>query len=183
MKWLQEYGAVFRIGGCFAQDVLMLSDPKALKYVLHTSGYQFPKSPDIVHLFGALIGSGLAVAEGTVHQRQRRILNPAFSASQLRQSLPLFQSFISKLINKLKREIGNDNAGRVIDVIPWTRKVALDIVGITAFRYHFNALDDGASELREALHNVFSLANWSTQACLKDSRPNTDKRPGPTPSF
>ncbi len=93
----------------------MLSDPKALKYVLHTSGYQFPKSPDHVHLVAALIGPGVAVAEGmycicliirenstdissdTVHQRQRKILNPAFSASQLRQSLPLFQSFTSKV--------------------------------------------------------------------------------------
>ncbi|KAK0474007.1 cytochrome P450 [Armillaria novae-zelandiae] len=155
MKWLQEYGAVFRIGGCFGKDVLMLSDPKALKHVLHTSRYRFTKAPDIVHLSTALIGPGVVIAEGTAHQRQRKILNPAFSASQLRQSLHLFQSFTSKLINKLKHEIGNDGTGRVVDVIPWTRKVALDIIGITAFRYCFNALDDGASELREALHNVF----------------------------
>ncbi|PBK92068.1 cytochrome P450 [Armillaria gallica] len=166
MKWLQEYGAVFRIGGCFAQDVLMLSDPKALKYVLHTSGYQFPKSPDHVHLVAALIGPGVVVAEDTVHQRQRKILNPAFSVSQLRQSLPLFQSFTSKLINKLKHEINNDGAGRVVDVIPWTRKVTLDIIGITAFRYHFNALDDGASELREALHNVF-IESHASPSCLE----------------
>ncbi|PBK83187.1 cytochrome P450 [Armillaria gallica] len=166
MKWLQEYGAVFRIGGCYAQDVLVLSDPKALKYVLHTSGYQFPKSPDHVHLVAALIGPGVAVAEDTVHQRQRKILNPAFSASQLRQSLPLFQSFTSKLINKLKHEIGNDSVGRVVDVILWTRRVALDIIGITAFRYHFNALDDGISELREALHNIF-IESHASPSCLE----------------
>ncbi|KAK0227783.1 cytochrome P450 [Armillaria fumosa] len=166
MKWFQEYGAVFRIGGCFGQDVLMLSDPKALKYVLQTSGYRFPKSPDSVHLFAGLFGPGVSVAEGTVHQRQRKILNPAFSAFQLRQSLPLFQSFTSKLINKLKHVISNDGAGRVIDVLPWTRKVALDIIGITAFRYRFNALDDGASELREALHNVF-IESQASPSCLE----------------
>ncbi len=62
--------------------------------------------------------------------------------------------------------------GRVVDVILWTRKVALDIIGISeqpmlpvclivnlrvlhsCLRYHFNALDDGISELREALHNI-----------------------------
>ncbi|PBK69991.1 cytochrome P450 [Armillaria solidipes] len=156
MKWIQEYGAVFRVGGCFGQDVLMLSDPKALKYVLQ-SGYRFPKSPDVDHFAAAFLGPGVVTAADAAHQRQRKIMNPAFSASQLRQALPLFQSLTSKLINKLKHEIqvGNDAAGRVVDVISWTSKVALDIIGITAFRYHFNALDDGASELREALHNVF----------------------------
>lgn len=166
MKWFQEYGTVFRVGGCFGQDVLMLSDPKALKCILHISGYRFPKVPDTVHLFTALIGLGVATAEGAVHQRQRKILNPAFSASQLRQSLPLFQSFASKLINKLKHEIGNDGAGRVVDVILWTRKVALDIIGITAFRYRFNALDDGASELREALRNVL-VESQGSPSCLE----------------
>ncbi|KAK0229096.1 cytochrome P450 [Armillaria nabsnona] len=165
MKWIQEYGAVFRIGGCFGQDVLMLSDPKALKHVLR-SGYRFPKSPDVDHFAAAFVGPGVATAADTAHQRQRKIMNPAFSASQLRQALPLFQSFTSKLINKLKHEIQVDDAGRVVDVITWTSKVALDIIGITAFRYHFNALDDGASELREALHNVF-IESHASLSCLE----------------
>ncbi|KAK0185977.1 cytochrome P450 [Armillaria mellea] len=162
MKWIQEYGAAFRIGGCFGQDVLMLSDPKALKYVLQ-SGYGFPKPLDADHFVATFLGPGVVTAANTVHQRQRKILNPAFSPSQLRQSLPLIQSFTSKLINKLKHEIqvGNDAAGRVVDVLAWTSKAALDIIGITAFRYHFNALNDGASELREALHNVFIESNAS----------------------
>ncbi|PBK83193.1 cytochrome P450, partial [Armillaria gallica] len=166
MKWIQEYGAVFRIGGCFGQDVLMLSDPKALKHVLQ-SGYRFPKSPDVDHFAAAFLGPGVVAAADTAHQRQRKIMNPAFSASQLRQSLPLFQSCAYKLINKLKHEIqvGGD-AGRVVDVITWTSKVALDIVGITAFRYHFNALDDGTSELREALRNVF-IESHASPSCIE----------------
>ncbi len=96
----------------------MLSDPKALKHVLQ-SGYRFPKSPDIDHFAAAFLGPGVVTAAGmycicliirenstdissdTVHQRQRKIMNPAFSASQLRQSLPLFQSFTSKVRSRL----------------------------------------------------------------------------------
>ncbi|KAK0227596.1 cytochrome P450 [Armillaria fumosa] len=162
MQWLQEYGAVYRIGGCFGQDVLMLSDPRALQYVFHTSGYRFPKAADTDRQADALFGPGLATVNGSVHQRQRKVLNPAFSAFQLRQFLPLFQTCASKLTDKIKNEIRDDTAG-VVDIFQWTSKVALDIIGITAFRYHFHALEgeEVASELRDALRNIFSEPNAS----------------------
>ncbi|KAK0463413.1 cytochrome P450 [Armillaria novae-zelandiae] len=156
MQWLKEYGAVYRIGGCFGQDVLVLCDPRALQYVFHTSGYRFPKAADIDRQLNAFFGPGLATVNGTVHQRQRKILNPAFSAFQLRQFLPLFQTFASRLSDKIKNEIRDDTPG-VVDIFQWTSKVALDIIGITAFRYHFNALEgeEVASELRDTLRNIF----------------------------
>ncbi|KAK0186151.1 cytochrome P450 [Armillaria mellea] len=160
MEWLKEYGAVYRIGGCFGQDVLVLCDPKALQHVFHTSGYRFPKAGDVDRQTGAFFGPGLATVNGNTHQRQRKIMNPAFSASQLRQFLPLFQNFASRMADKLKNEIRDDAAG-LVDVFQWTSKVALDIIGITAFRYHFNALEgeEHASELRDALHDIFSSSN------------------------
>ncbi|KAK0438188.1 cytochrome P450 [Desarmillaria tabescens] len=164
MQWLREYGPVYRIGGCFGQDVLVLSDPRALQYVLHTSGYRFPRAPDVQRLAEALLGPGLGTVDGITHQRQRKIMNPAFSASQLRQFLPLIQSFTSRLIDKLKNEIRDDAAGtRVVDVLQWTSKVGLDIIGITAFRYHFHALEGekSASVLRDALRNIFSEGSSS----------------------
>ncbi|KAK0210022.1 cytochrome P450 [Desarmillaria ectypa] len=162
-QWLREYGAAYRIGGCFGQDVLVLSDPRALRYVFHTSGYRFPKTSDVHRQMDAFFGPGLVTVNGIAHQRQRKIMNPAFSASQLRKFLPLFQTFASRLTDKLKNDIRDEAAGRVVDVLQWTSKVALDIIGITAFRYHFHALEDeeGASELRDTLHNIFSKSSSS----------------------
>ncbi|PBK92259.1 cytochrome P450 [Armillaria gallica] len=158
MQWLKEYGAVYRIGGCFGQDVLVLCDPRALQYVFHTSGYRFPKTADVGRQADAIFGPGLTTVNGTAHQRQRKIMNPAFSAFQLRQILPLFQTFASRLSDKMKNEIRDNAAGDVVDVFQWTSKVALDIIGITAFRYHFHALEgeESASELRDTLRDLFS---------------------------
>jgi len=42
----------------------MLADPKALQYICHTSGYHFPKRPDVAMLARLLGGRGIAWASG-----------------------------------------------------------------------------------------------------------------------
>ena len=42
----------------------MVADPKALQYILHTSGYNFPKSPDASHVIRMLTGDGVGCTHG-----------------------------------------------------------------------------------------------------------------------
>ncbi|KAK0186148.1 cytochrome P450 [Armillaria mellea] len=161
--------AVLKCNGCIStvthialvdvlQDVLVLSDPKALQYIFHTSGYRFPKTADADLAARSLFGEGMVTVAGKIHQRQRRVLSPAFSASQLRRYLAFFQRMAPKLVDRLEKEITTSESDeRVVDVLRWTKKIALDIIGITSFRYQFNALDAGEGEqdeLRDTLHNV-----------------------------
>jgi cytochrome P450 len=89
-------------------DFLSLADPKALQYVLHTSGYNYPKGREVMQSIKLIIGEGIIWAHGwsilmvshfhcdpsfllgTTHQRQRKIMNPAFFAPQLKTFLPVF---------------------------------------------------------------------------------------------
>jgi hypothetical protein len=43
----------------------MVADPQAFQYILLTSGYNFPKSPDASHSLRMLTGDGIGSAEGT----------------------------------------------------------------------------------------------------------------------
>ncbi|KAK0494158.1 cytochrome P450 [Armillaria luteobubalina] len=161
MEWYQQYGAVYRMGGCFGQDILSIADPKALQYIFQSSGYRFSKTRDTRRLTDAFVGPGVGTVEGSDHQRQRKILGPAFAASQLRLFLNVFQTCTLELIEKINECVGED---KDINVLQWTSKVALDIIGITAFRYQFNALNDGETELRAALNNIFGEAQmWPTK--------------------
>ncbi|KAK0432506.1 cytochrome P450 [Armillaria borealis] len=152
MEWYQQYGAVYRTGGCFGQDILSVSDPKALQYIFQSSGYRFPKTRDM-HRFGeALSGPAL----GKVHQRQRRILGPAFATPQLRNFLSVFQASAMKITE----HIGD---AKEINVLEWTSKAALDVIGITSFRCKFNSLDGTKTELMGALDNLFGESlMWPT---------------------
>jgi len=42
----------------------MVADPKALQYMLHTSGYNFPKAPDASHIIRMLTGDGVGSTKG-----------------------------------------------------------------------------------------------------------------------
>ncbi|PBK92235.1 PAH-inducible cytochrome P450 monooxygenase PC-PAH 4 [Armillaria gallica] len=167
MAWYQQYGGAYRVGGCFGQDVLVISDPKALQYIFHTSGYRYPKSPEEDHFTGIMLGPGLGTVAGEIHQRQRKILGPAFSTSQLRQFLVVFQSAASKLVEKMK---DSTQTGKVLDIYEWTTKTSLDVIGKTSFRYEFNAMDamDGQqTELESALHNMLGESQmWPSSAEL-----------------
>ncbi|PBK83833.1 cytochrome P450 [Armillaria gallica] len=151
MEWYQQYGAVYRTGGCFGQDMLFVADPKALYYMFHSSGYQFTKTREIRFLLDAVVGQGVGTVEGSVHQGQRKILGPAFSTSQLRLFLHVFQASALKLIEKTNEYV---REGKEVNVLQWTSKLSLDIIGITSFRYKFDSINDGQTELMAALDDV-----------------------------
>ncbi|KAK0229231.1 cytochrome P450, partial [Armillaria nabsnona] len=154
-EWCQEYGAVYRTKGCFGQDILSVADPKALQYIFHSSGYRFPKTRDSFRTLQAFMGQGLVSVGGEIHQRQRKILGPAFAASQLRLFLTVFQASAVKLTEQINERV---REAKEINVLEWTGKAALDIIGITAFRYHFNSLSNGQTELMAATNNLFAEA-------------------------
>jgi hypothetical protein len=85
-KWMREYGSVWCRTGCFGvsttntlfgnstyfllnsnesqRDHLMVADPKALQYLLHMTGYRYPKSADRAHFNEIVVGKGLVSVQG-----------------------------------------------------------------------------------------------------------------------
>ncbi|PBK70225.1 PAH-inducible cytochrome P450 monooxygenase PC-PAH 1 [Armillaria solidipes] len=155
MQWARRYGTVYRIGGCFAQDILIVSDPAALGYILSSSssGNCFPKTKDSTFFIDLLLGQGLVAVEGETHRRQRKIINSAFSHSQLQKLQLRFQDSSDKLVSVIKDSL--DTGVTVFNVLDWTGKVAMDIIGQTVFQHDFCSLDGKRNELRDALKTVF----------------------------
>ena len=89
---------------------LWVSDPKAVQYILQTSRYNFVKPYAARFALNSATGRGVNGAEGNQiprlsfdgprnngasigpdHYRQRRILLPAFGASETRAQIPVFR--------------------------------------------------------------------------------------------
>lgn len=49
------------------QDILLISDPKAVQYFYHTSGYTFPKPADRKEINRLFTGPGILCADGLYH--------------------------------------------------------------------------------------------------------------------
>ncbi|KAK0204383.1 cytochrome P450 [Desarmillaria ectypa] len=151
--WFREYGSAFRGAACYGKDLLVLGDPKGLQHVLHGSGYRYPKAPDSDYNLNILFGKGIVTVAGSVHQRHRKVMNPAFSAAQLRTFLSLFQRSARKFSRKLTdmAEGGQSN----LNITLWLGKLTLDIIGESAFGYQYGALDDENNNLAKTLNNLF----------------------------
>ncbi|THU97193.1 cytochrome P450 [Dendrothele bispora CBS 962.96] len=168
-KWYQEYGTAFRATGAYGvclndfktfaengsdideqEEVLMTADPKALQYILQTSGYRFSRPIEFQRRISRLFDKGVLWAEGEhhkvlnainpvallrfklgdIHQRHRKVLNPAFSAQQLKQFLAIFQESVSHLARKWKEDISQGGLNeKQINIPFWLGRMSLDIIG------------------------------------------------------
>ncbi|KAH9955260.1 cytochrome P450 [Russula dissimulans] len=155
--WMRKYGSAWRRSGPLGVDCLSLADPKALQYVLHTSGYHFSKGREITQSIKMTVGQGLLWAHGTIHRRQRRIMTPAFSPPQLRSFLPLFLNSALKLTQKWKDEVISlgPTEQPVIDVTKWLSRTTLDVIGEAGFDFHFGSLDNETTQLGKQYENLF----------------------------
>ncbi|KAG7090319.1 hypothetical protein E1B28_011916 [Marasmius oreades] len=154
-KWSKEYGTAYRFPGCFGQKILVISDPRAIHRVLQESVLDYPEAADIKRIFEMIFGRGVLWASGEDHKRHRRVLSPAFSINHMRQFLPLFQSHVNHLSEKWNQAL--QGKGRTIDIIPWFHKVTLDVIGESAFNYHFDAIDNKPNELTQTLYDLEKL--------------------------
>ncbi|KAF9061341.1 cytochrome P450 [Rhodocollybia butyracea] len=153
-QWYKEYGTAYRGSTYYGEDMLMVSDPKALLYICNASGYRFPKPQDVRHITQYLMGSGITTVEDQVHNRQRKVLNPAFSAKQLRQFLELFQSSTKRLAAKWQQEC-DTSKGAVLNVCKWLPRITLDVIGESAFSYEFGSLKGEENELGVIFEHLF----------------------------
>lgn len=48
-------------------------------------------------------------------------------------------------------------AGVVIDVVHWTSRASFDVMGLTAFGYDFNAVQDDSREVYIAYRRIFNI--------------------------
>ncbi|RPD64885.1 cytochrome P450 [Lentinus tigrinus ALCF2SS1-7] len=152
---VKEYGLTWRIGGLLGGDQIMTADPKALQHILHKSGYNYPKRRDVSKMSEVFSGGpGITSAIGEVHQRQRKIMNPAFSATQLRRFLPLFQETGLKLCEKWEKEVITV-PNKTVYVNKWLARTTLDIIGAAAFDYSYGALDEKENALSKSYSTLF----------------------------
>ncbi|KAI2500381.1 cytochrome p450 [Fragilaria crotonensis] len=85
-----------------------------------------------------VLGLGLVTLEGEDWMRHRRIIQPSFSSSFLKQILNDFvPSKANLLVNYWKKSLG-----REIDVASHMSAITLDIIGHAAFSHAFHGMDE-----------------------------------------
>ncbi|KAJ8518035.1 hypothetical protein ONZ45_g4850 [Pleurotus djamor] len=156
-QWQRQYGGVVRIKGLMGEDRLMISDPKALQYILHTSGYNFLKWPERTELSRILMGRGLLWADGEIHKRQRKVMLPGFGAPDAKSYVPLFHKIAEELSSRWEDIISAaPNQTTVLDIPHWLARATLDAIGEAAFDYQFGALNNTKNDFAESYFGLMT---------------------------
>ncbi|PKK77878.1 cytochrome P450 [Rhizophagus irregularis] len=151
LGWVEEHGKVITFHGLFNKPKLYIADAKLIQEILLNKAYDFIKPPSVAII--SLIGRGLILAEGEDHKRQRKMSNPAFTYSNIKEMVPSCVRVASTLKDLIEDKINSGETN--INLTPYISKATLDVIGLVGFNYEFNSLTS-PNELAVAYDSIFN---------------------------
>ncbi|CAH1763143.1 4023_t:CDS:2 [Entrophospora sp. SA101] len=152
LDWKKKYGGIIVYHGFLNQPFVLLTDPKYYPQIL--TSYEFTKAKSMSANLKIITGEGILFAEGDQHKRQRKMMNPAFSVTNLKKMVPSIINVANKLNNVLNDLIGDQDEKQITNINSYTSKVTLDVIGLVGFQYEFNSLCS-KNELAAAYEQIF----------------------------
>ncbi|KAG2203174.1 hypothetical protein INT46_008932 [Mucor plumbeus] len=143
-----KYGDTIRLG----PNLVAVADKDMIKQVLVTD--DFPKAT----IYEAFQKKGahtlFSTTDSIWHKKRRRIVSPAFSIKYLNSMEPFMTTVTETLVHKIDSEIaqGHDESNYgTIDIWSLVQRLALDVIGETAFGQTFNMIENNDSFVPEAI--------------------------------
>ncbi|KAI0628829.1 cytochrome P450 [Trametes polyzona] len=153
---VHTYGRLFKFHGLFNANYLYTYDPRALHSIFVKDQDVFEENDVILESFKTALGPGLLATVEKQHRRQRKILNPLFSAKHLRDMTPIF----NEIIGRLQEAIGSrvKSGTQELDILGWMGRTALELIGQGGLGRSFDPLTrDVADEFAEAIKAYFPV--------------------------
>ncbi|KAG1844115.1 cytochrome P450, partial [Suillus tomentosus] len=96
-RWAREYGPVYKVPDIFGRSRVILWDPKAISHFFARDTWLYNQTPFSKIVIRTTIGRGVLWADGESHKRQRKALNPAFTAVAIHSLTSVFQCAAHKV--------------------------------------------------------------------------------------
>ncbi|CAO0790909.1 unnamed protein product [Mucor circinelloides] len=150
LRFHDQYGDVVRLGPTFVS----IANKDMLKQILVTE--DFPKAK----IYDAFQKKGdhtlFSTTDAVWHKKRRRLVSPAFSIKYLNSMEPFMAKVAESLVYKIDSEIAlNSDKDRYAKVDIWglAQRLALDVIGETAFGQTFNMVENNDHFVPGAITN------------------------------
>ncbi|KAJ7272844.1 cytochrome P450 [Mycena rebaudengoi] len=153
--WVRKYGPTLRYKGFIGMTRLYTVDTKALNHFLVNS-YIYQKPAASRRALARILGQGILVTEEDIHKQQRRIMNPAFGAPQVRELTGIFVEKSLQLRDMWMAQATRNGGVARVDILSWLSKATLDIIGLAGFAYKFNSLNAENETVKNELADAFT---------------------------
>ncbi|KAJ7599628.1 cytochrome P450 [Mycena floridula] len=151
-NWATEYGPVYSIPWIFGSRRTILMDPKAIAHFYARGEAGYTQTDATRNAISRLFGNGILTAEGEVHRRQRKSLNPSFSPATIRGITSVFFDAGYKLKAVWDSQLDASTEDfTTVEVHKWyeirflkatsSHTILLDSIGLGGFSHDFGTLD------------------------------------------
>ncbi|KZT24183.1 cytochrome P450 [Neolentinus lepideus HHB14362 ss-1] len=151
-EFLKKYGRVFQVHGLLGEKQIFTSDCAAISAILNDPD-MFPHTEEYNSIGRLILGPGMIGAQGQQHKRLRKMLNPIFSTSNIRELTGAFFGIAHKLRDRLEQQLSPSSSSEV-NILDWLSRAALDLIGIGGVGYHFGAVDGEENEYMKAAKDL-----------------------------
>ncbi|KAJ3862444.1 cytochrome P450 [Lentinula novae-zelandiae] len=162
----KEYGSMTRLHGPYGTNTLYTFDPKAMQTVLVKDQDVFEEDDGFIKGNLLIFGEGLLGTLGHRHRKQRKMLNPVFSAAHMREMIPVFFEVTHKLEAALENQLQAGSPTQEVEILSWMGRTALELMGQAGLGYSFDPLTDEESAhpysqvIKELLPTLIRLQFW-----------------------
>ncbi|KAI5477516.1 hypothetical protein MNV49_006301 [Pseudohyphozyma bogoriensis] len=183
-EWMRKFGGVVHFAGFFGKEELLVTDPLAIQRILVTNCYNYVKPSEMRGRIGRFLGKGVLFVEGDLHKKQRRLMNPSWSAANVKASFPTFLTSAYALRDHLRELVEtntidpnafasedkqheyasareNENEA-VLDVLKKMGLASLEVIGKCGFGYDFNVYSKDDNALADAFTTLIVFAGNKT---------------------
>ncbi|KAF9238219.1 cytochrome P450 [Melanogaster broomeanus] len=133
-----RFGSVIKIRTLFGARSLIISDPKALHCIVVKDQDTWKGADYAMETSRLIFGNNLIAAHGERHRKQRKLLNPAFATSHLRDMVPIFKEISTTLRDSIAAQV--KDGPRDIDMLEWFTRTTLELVGQSGLGHSFDSL-------------------------------------------
>ncbi|KAH7878863.1 cytochrome P450 [Lentinula edodes] len=144
----KKYGSTLRLHGPFGSKILYTFDPKAMHTILVKDSHVFEETAGFIEFNRNVFGKGLLGTVGDYHRKQRKMLNPVFSAAHMREMVPIFFDVSHRLKDALMKQLESNSklqAEQEIDILSWLGRTAFELIGQAGLGYSFDPMNDEES--------------------------------------
>ncbi|KAF8896762.1 cytochrome p450 [Gymnopilus junonius] len=141
-----KYGGVIKIKALFGETQLYIFDPKAVHQIFNKDHHIFDEMESFTLICRLILGDGLFGTHGEQHRKQRRMLQPIFSPTHLRDMVPTFYDVAYTLRNALNTRMKAEP--KEMEILSWMSRTALEVIGRSGLGYSFDSFtEDNAPHL------------------------------------
>ncbi|KIK57108.1 hypothetical protein GYMLUDRAFT_774192 [Collybiopsis luxurians FD-317 M1] len=178
----RKYGSTIRLHSPFGtKSTLYTFDPRAMHNILVKDQEVFEELDGFIESNLLLFGDGLLGTLGHRHQKQRKMLNPVFSAAHMRGMIPSFFDVTHKLESALMIKLQNGPETQEVDILAWMARTALELIGQSGLGYSFDPLTGEecahpySKMIKELFPTMMRLHFWRTNILPRVSRIGTPR--------